>query len=68
MVASAKRKLAQLEQQNIAAGPQADMFAQQTAEPVPVSHPVLDDLEILDPDDLTPKQALEALYKLKSLL
>ncbi len=68
VVASARRKLAQLEQQNIVTGPQADMFAQPVAEQAPVTHPVLDGLEILDPDDLTPKQALEALYKLKSLL
>ena len=68
VVSSAKRKLAQLEQQNIAVGPQADMFVQQTAAPEPPRHPALDDLESLDPDDLTPKQALEALYKLKSLL
>ena len=68
VVASAKRKLAQLEQQNIAAGPQSDMFAQQAVAPEPMRHPILDDLEVLEPDDLTPKQALEALYKLKSLL
>ena len=68
VVASAKRKLAQLEQQNIAAGPQTDMFAQQAVAPEPMRHPALDDLEALEPDDLTPKQALEALYKLKSLL
>ncbi|HWU83180.1 MAG TPA: DNA mismatch repair protein MutS [Methylophilaceae bacterium] len=68
VVASAKRKLAQLEQQNIAAGPQTDMFAQQAAAPEPMRHPALDDLEALEPDDLTPKQALEVLYKLKSLL
>ena len=28
----------------------------------------LDALAALDPDDLTPKQALEALYRLKSLV
>jgi len=40
------------------------------AEDVPEAplHPAVSELEILDPDDLTPKQALEALYKLKSLL
>jgi DNA mismatch repair protein MutS len=68
VVASAKRKLAQLEQQNLTAGPQTDMFVQPAVEPSPVEHPVLDTLETMDPDDLTPKQALEALYKLKGLL
>ena len=68
VVASAKRKLAQLEQQNLTAGPQTDMFVQPALEPAPAEHPVLDALETMDPDDLTPKQALEALYKLKGLL
>jgi DNA mismatch repair protein MutS len=67
VVASAKRKLTQLEKQNIDAGPQVDMFVAEDAPEVPL-HPVVSELEILDPDDLTPKQALEALYKLKSLL
>jgi DNA mismatch repair protein MutS len=67
VVASAKRKLTQLEKQNIDAGPQVDMFVAKDAPEVPL-HPVVSELEILDPDDLTPKQALEALYKLKSLL
>jgi DNA mismatch repair protein MutS len=31
-------------------------------------HPAVSELEILEPDDLTPKQALEALYRLKNLL
>lgn len=68
VVASAKRKLVQLEQQNLVTGPQADMFVQQAAEPEVASHPILDDLETLDPDDLTPKQALEMLYLLKGKL
>ena len=67
VVASAKRKLTQLEKQNIDAGPQVDMFVSEDAPEAPL-HPVVSELEILDPDDLTPKQALEALYKLKSLL
>ena len=31
------------------------------------SHAALEALAALDPDELTPKQALEALYRLKSL-
>lgn len=68
VVASARRKLTQLEQQNLTAGPQADMFVEAEAEPAQVEHPVLDALETMDPDDLTPKQALEALYRLKGML
>jgi len=67
VVASAKRKLTQLEKQNIDAGPQVDMFVANELPEAPL-HPVVSELEILDPDDLTPKQALEALYKLKSML
>nr|BAC55150.1 ORF23 [Methylobacillus sp. 12S] len=69
VVNAAKRKLVQLEQQNIQAGPQSDMFSQQAAaEPQVEVSPALAELERLDPDDLTPKQALEALYKLRALL
>ena len=67
VVASARRKLTQLENQNIEAGPQSDMFAAEMPVEMPL-HPVVGELEMLDPDDLTPKQALEALYKLKSLM
>jgi len=68
VVSAARRKLTQLEQQNLTAGPQTDMFVQAENEPEPVSHPIVDELETLDPDDLTPKQALELLYKLRGLL
>jgi DNA mismatch repair protein MutS len=68
VVAAARRKLTQLEQQNLTAGPQTDMFVQAESAPEPVTHPLVDELETVDPDDLTPKQALELLYKLKSLL
>jgi len=68
VIASAKRKLTQLEQQNITAGPQTDMFAQTSNEPEPAVHAAVSELETVDPDDLTPKQALEVLYRLKGLL
>ncbi len=67
VVASARRKLTQLENQNVEAGPQSDMFVTDVPAEMPL-HPVVGELETLDPDDLTPKQALEALYKLKSLI
>ncbi len=67
VVASAKRKLTQLEKQNVDAGPQVDMFVADELPEAPL-HPAVSALEILDPDDLTPKQALEALYRLKVLL
>jgi DNA mismatch repair protein MutS len=65
-IAAARRRLAQLEQQSIAAGPQADLFAAPEATELP-PHPVLEALDDIEPDEMTPKQALEALYKLKGL-
>lgn len=67
VVAAARRKLAQLEQQSIATGPQADLFAVPQAGEVPPP-PVLEALMDVEPDEMSPKQALEALYKLKDLL
>ena len=34
----------------------------------PLSEPVIQELQVLQPDDMTPKQALESLFHLKSLL
>ncbi|MEZ0232933.1 MAG: DNA mismatch repair protein MutS [Methylophilaceae bacterium] len=68
VVAAAKRKLTQLEQQNLTAGPQGDMFVAAESTPEPTGHPVVNELETIEPDELTPKQALEALYRLKGLL
>ncbi len=68
VVAAAKRKLTQLENNQLAQNVnQPDMFAT-NLESAPVSeHPVVTELESIQPDDLTPKQALELLYKLKGL-
>ena len=67
VVASAKRKLTQLEKQNIDSGPQGDMFVADDPPHAPL-HPVVSALENIEPDELTPKQALEALYHLKNLM
>ena len=68
VVAAAKRKLTQLENNQIAQNTnQPDMFAA-NVEPAPaVMHPALAELEAIQPDDLTPKQALELLYQLKGM-
>jgi len=34
----------------------------------PQSHPVVDELEAVRPDELTPRQALDLLYRLKQML
>ena len=68
VVRDAKRRLRALENREIDAGPQADLFASLPAdEPAPPGHPVLGALAALDPDALTPREALEALYELKRL-
>jgi DNA mismatch repair protein MutS len=68
VIEKAKAKLQQLEdqayleQQNELGNNQLDIFlAKET-------HPAMDFLEQINPDELTPKQALQVLYQLKSLL
>jgi DNA mismatch repair protein MutS len=68
VVQLAKRKLLQLENQTIAATPQNDLFAVDDEPEEPPLHPVVAELERIQPDDLTPKQALELLYTLKKQL
>ncbi|HEY4583528.1 MAG TPA: DNA mismatch repair protein MutS [Lysobacter sp.] len=72
VVAQARARLAELEQQR-PDDPRTPMTATSLESPqqfalFPPSSAALDALAGLDPDDLTPKQALEALYRLRSLL
>jgi DNA mismatch repair protein MutS len=68
LVRSARKRLAQLEQQATLNGSQRDLFAiRHAAEPDQPMHPVLEMLGALDPDTLSPKQALELIYRLKKL-
>ncbi|WP_372748210.1 DNA mismatch repair protein MutS [Litorivivens sp.] len=68
VIQNARRKLAQLEQKvspvpvNGASPAQPDLFS---AAPEP--SPALEALKELDPDDLSPRQALDVLYRLKTL-
>jgi DNA mismatch repair protein MutS len=69
VVSAAKRKLVQLEQQQIASNAtQPDMFMAEVSEIEVAEHPIVSKLENLQVDDLTPKQALDLLYELKKLL
>ena len=71
VVASARRKLAQLEINQVAQQantPQTDMFVTNTQSIEPALHRVMSELERIEPDEFTPKQALELLYQLKSML
>ncbi len=69
VVAAAKRKLVQLENNQVANNTaQPDMFmVSETVLDLPI-HPVISELEAIQADDLTPKQALDLLYKLKALV
>jgi DNA mismatch repair protein MutS len=68
VVNAAKRKLTQLENHQVASSSaQPDMFAVEALPKEVAVHPVFSELEIIQPDDLTPRQALEMLYKLKNI-
>jgi len=65
----AKRRLVELENREAAAGPQPDLFAAVPPAPTLAAepHPALEALAALDPDALSPREALERLYALKRL-
>ncbi|MCK9282779.1 MAG: DNA mismatch repair protein MutS [Rhodocyclaceae bacterium] len=69
VVRDARRRLAQLENAQIGGGDQPDMFAPPLpAEEENTAHPVIDALAALDPDTLSPREALAKLYELKKTL
>ena len=69
VVRAARKQLREFEQRSAVDPLQPDLFAQGDPEPAePEPHPALDQLAGIDPDSLTPRQALDALYALKSLL
>ncbi|WP_249384037.1 DNA mismatch repair protein MutS [Chitinivorax sp. B] len=69
VIRSAKRHLIELEQMGTGSAFQGDLFAvaQPLEEPVEMP-PVVDALAAVNPDEMTPRQALEVLYQLKQLL
>ena len=72
VIRAARKRLAELEEHGLAAGPQRDMFAK-GANVAPDNsaaeeRAVLERLRELDPDALTPKEALELLYRLRRQL
>jgi DNA mismatch repair protein MutS len=71
VINAARRKLVLLENQQIAPSGQGDLFATSLPPeppPEPPASAALDRLAELDPDGLSPIQALEALYELRRLL
>ena len=68
VVRAARKHLAELETHLRPAGAQPDLFAA-PAGPAPAEpHPVVEELAALDPDAMTPREAHEALYRLRSRL
>ena len=71
VIRAAKKRLSELETRNEARGPQADLFQRPPA-PVDAAgtalQTALDELRQADPDTITPRQALELIYRLRKLL
>ncbi|MBC7548744.1 MAG: DNA mismatch repair protein MutS, partial [Polaromonas sp.] len=63
----ARHALAALEAQQTAAQQQVDLFTAPPDALVPEANPVLSALATIEPDALSPREALEALYRLKKL-
>ena len=68
VVKAARKQLREFEQRATVDPLQPDLFAQGDPEPVEAEpHPAMQQLAQLDPDSLTPREALDALYALKAL-
>lgn len=69
IIQQARRKLIELEEQQIRSAGQGDLFLDSpvTAPASPLHTPLTTALALINPDQLTPKQALDALYALKTL-
>ncbi len=69
VIRNARKQLRVLEQNSAAQSPQGDLFTRQTTEPeVTEEHPLLAALRQVQPDDMSPKDALERLYQLKNMI
>jgi DNA mismatch repair protein MutS len=67
VVRAAKKHLAKLEQEAASRGPQGDLFCMNAKAPEQPEHPALEAVREVDPDALSPRQALEFVYRLKKL-
>jgi len=68
VIRSAKKQLVKLEQNSAAQNPQGDLFTAAPEAPEPEEHPLLSALRDLQPDEMSPKEALERMYQLKKLI
>jgi DNA mismatch repair protein MutS len=68
VIRSAKKQLVRLEQNSAAQNPQGDLFTAAPETPEPEEHPLVSALRDLQPDEMSPKEALEKIYQLKKLV
>ncbi len=68
VIRAAKKQLLKLEQNSAAQNPQGDLFDKIPEPPEPEEHPLVSALRALQPDELSPKEALERIYQLKKLV
>jgi DNA mismatch repair protein MutS len=68
VIRSAKKQLVKLEQNSAAQNPQGDLFTAAPEAPEPEEHPLVSALRDLQPDEMSPKEALERIYQLKKLV
>ena len=69
VIRAARRRLAELEELGRAGNTQRDLFAPSAPVPEePARHPALELLRAADPDAMTPREALEFLYRLRQQL
>jgi DNA mismatch repair protein MutS len=68
LIRQARATLEALEADQRAGDAQVDLFAPPPASATPATHPIEDALSAIEPDTLTPREALDALYRLKSLV
>jgi DNA mismatch repair protein MutS len=69
VIRTAKKQLRALERNSAAQSPQGDLFDHRAAEPEEVEeHPLFAVLREIQPDELSPRDALEQLYRLKKLV
>ncbi|MDD5301177.1 MAG: DNA mismatch repair protein MutS [Gallionella sp.] len=68
VIKAAKKQLRKLEQNSAAQNPQGDLFDRKPEMPEPEEHPLLAALRAVQPDELSPKEALGRLYQLKKLV
>jgi DNA mismatch repair protein MutS len=68
VIRQARKYLQLLEESSVSRGGQNDLFVgTSTVEEEPKTDPVRDELGKINPDDLSPREALELLYRLKKL-